>query len=255
MTVDLILFAGQSNMAGRGVTSEAWPQGAPRVTEGAGWEYRAVSAPEKLWPVAEPFGAEENRVGGIDDRRGTVPAKTGSMVSAFINAYYEACGVPVVGVSASKGGSAIREWQPDGQYLTDALRRLQAAKVFLSAHGYTVRRTDCLWCQGETDGDLGTSAESYRAMFLTMWDAMQQAGMERLLMVRIGHCNLPGAENRYQAMMDLQEKLAVDCPQVYMVARGLAGMRSRGLMKDAFHYYQQAYNEIGVEAGKAAAEL
>ena len=25
-------------------------------------------------------------------------------------------------------------------------------------------------------------------------------------------------------------------------------MKARGLMKDAFHYYQQAYNEVGAEA-------
>lgn len=29
-------------------------------------------------------------------------------------------------------------------------------------------------------------------------------------------------------------------------------MKARGLMKDDFHYYQEAYNEVGTIAGKTA---
>lgn len=32
-------------------------------------------------------------------------------------------------------------------------------------------------------------------------------------------------------------------------------MRTRGLMKDDFHYYQAAYNEVGTMAGNAAGEF
>ena len=42
-TVDLFLFMGQSNMAGRGIVSEKWAQPAPQIMEGAGYEYRAIS--------------------------------------------------------------------------------------------------------------------------------------------------------------------------------------------------------------------
>lgn len=157
MTVDLILFAGQSNMAGRGITTDQWPQTSPVVTEGAGWEYRAVSDPGCLHPIADPFGVEENKPEGINDCWGEVRAKTGSMVPAFVNAYYATCGVPVIGVSASKGGSTISEWQPCSAYLTDAMQRLQDARSWLQASGYTIRHTYCLWCQGESDSDRGTS--------------------------------------------------------------------------------------------------
>ena len=37
-----------------------------------------------------------------------------------------------------------------------------------------------------------------------------------------------------------------------LVSDGFYGMRTRGLMKDSYHYYQQAYNEVGTEAGTAA---
>ena len=52
--VDLVMFMGQSNMAGRGVASESIVVG-----EGHGYEYRAISDPTKLYPVVEPFGVSE----------------------------------------------------------------------------------------------------------------------------------------------------------------------------------------------------
>ena len=134
--VDVFLFAGQSNMAGRGVSCERFPETAPAVLPGAGWEYRAVSAPGQLFPIAEPFGVHENNPDGIHEN-----LKTGSMVSAFVNAYYAGTHVPVVGVSASKGGSVMAEWQPGTPYLTDALNRMSAAKIFLVKNNHQIRHT------------------------------------------------------------------------------------------------------------------
>ena len=37
-TYDLILFAGQSNMAGRGISTEKWNESAPLLLDGAGME-------------------------------------------------------------------------------------------------------------------------------------------------------------------------------------------------------------------------
>lgn len=34
-----------------------------------------------------------------------------------------------------------------------------------------------------------------------------------------------------------------------MVSRLFSGMLKQGLMKDAFHYYQHAYNLVGTDAG------
>ena len=48
---DLILFAGQSNMAGRGEAEAAQP-----CPPSVGMEYRAVTAPDRLVPIAEPVG-------------------------------------------------------------------------------------------------------------------------------------------------------------------------------------------------------
>lgn len=246
--VDLFLFAGQSNMAGRGIPCRRYPETAPAVLPGVGWEYRSVSAPGQLFPITEPFGINENSADGISEN-----LKTGSMVSAFVNAYYAETHVPVVGVSASKGGSVIAEWQPGTPYLTDALNRLAAAENWLNHNGYRIRHIFALWCQGESDGDAGTKKEDYLQGFDRMLGAMVCAGVEQLFLVRIGHCNVEGSFFRYVPMMEWQVEIARTNSRVTLVSKAFSTMRERGLMKDAFHYYQAAYNEVGTEAGKNAA--
>ena len=162
---DLFLFMGQSNMAGRGVTCSRFPQSAPACLPGAGWEFRAVSDPNRLYPAAEPFGALENRPGGIFEPG----MKTGSMVTAFINAYFEETHTPVIGVSASKGGSAIREWQPGSPFLEDALLRLRTAEKYLADSCIPIRRRFVLWCQGKPTAIWAPFLRSMRRIFCGCW--------------------------------------------------------------------------------------
>lgn len=61
--VDVILFAGQSNMSGLGDAALA-----PEVPEGVGYEFRAVTDPSRLYPLEEPFGENEHNPGMCDDR-------------------------------------------------------------------------------------------------------------------------------------------------------------------------------------------
>ncbi len=247
--VDLFLFMGQSNMAGRGIVNDTWPEEAPKVLEEAGYEYRAVSDPGRLCPLEEPFGCLENRDGGIHDGM----MKTGSMVSSFVNAYYEKTKTSVVGVSASKGGSSILEWQPGTAYLSDARSRLEDAKEFLGSHGYEIRHIFMLWCQGETDGDHRMTAGDYQMYFSRMWDVMKEGGVERCFLVRIGNYN-GDQDISYEEIMEAQNQLPGIFQDVILVSECLAGMKERGLMKDFFHYYQKAYNEAGKEAGENTAE-
>ena len=248
-TVDLFMFMGQSNMAGRGIVTREHSQGAPALIQGAGYEYRAVSAPGRLHPIEEPFGRLENRRGGIDDG----DMKTGSMVTAFVNAYYEKTGIPVVGVSASKGGSRIDQWQPEEDFLNDAIARMKAAAAFLDNSHYWIRHRFMLWCQGESDGDIGKSGEQYCREFERMLDAMQKAGIEKCFLIRIGQYNGSG-EQDYGEIRAAQESIARTSEHVVLVSGLFVGMRERGLMKDEFHYYQEAYNLVGQEAGENAGE-
>lgn len=252
--VDLILFMGQSNMAGRAAPAPGMPDSpAPSVAKGCGFEIHAAGEPARLDDAKEPFGAAENDPEGINEPG----RKTGSPVAAFINAYYAATGVPVAGVSASKGGSLIAEWQPGTPYLNDALRRLKRAEKLLEESRIGIRHRYVAWCQGESDGKAGTPPEEWTAAFLRMLTALCAAGVEHCFLIRIGHFNkeaAPGAAPQdYKAIIEAQDLVARRDPRVTMCSTGFTAMRDAGQMHDAYHYTQHAYNEIGTEAGANAA--
>jgi hypothetical protein len=241
--IDLFMFMGQSNMAGRGITSSTWTETAPTIISGAGYEFRAISDPTKLYPMAEPFGVNEN-----DTLINDGGSKTGSMVTAFTNAYYKATKIPIVGVSASQGGQSITTFQNNNDHLTGAINRLNAAVTWLTNNGYTIRHKYMVWCQGETDGDNGMDGATYTSYFNTMLTAMLNTGIEKCFLVRIGNYNGAGGQT-YTNIINAQTQIAQTNKNVVMVTTDLAGMKARGLMKDDFHYYQAGYNEFGTYAG------
>lgn len=249
--VDLILFIGQSNMAGRGITSEMWPDTVPYVPEGIAYEYRAISAPLKLYPVTDSFGRFENNPSGINDifSDGFNP-KTGSMVPAFCNAYYAERNIPIVGVSASKGGSEISKWLPgsDSGFFEDSLNRLKAAKEFLYKEGITIDKKIALFCQGESDGDHGTSKEHYIDCFKTFWQGFAHE-LDDIFIIKIGRCNLPGEYDRYSEIREAQDYLCKTMEHVHLASDSFYNMLDLGLMKDEYHYYQRGYNICGENAG------
>lgn len=288
---DLIIFAGQSNMAGRGnagreVSCEAY----------MGQEFRAVGDPERLYPIEEPFGIKENNPHGIDDGR----KKTGSMVSAFVRKYYELTGHAVIAVSASKGGSSSADWIR--AYAADAAMRLRRARAYLDAKDIGIAHTYVLWSQGETDGDKGLDSEQYFKCFQTIWGILREAGAEKCFLIQTGHFNyaayprgakgIKGAEldRRYGVIRRTQERMCVNAcegsgrsekgefpaiggkeglfrtdlaghlnadtvtclPDVYMAASFEPYL---DMMKDQYHYRQQAYNEVGETAAENMAHI
>ena len=49
-----------------------------------------------------------------------------------------------------------------------------------------------------------------------------------------------------------QLDIAKSMKNIVLVCDEFHKMKARGLMKDDFHYYQEAYNEVGTIAGKTA---
>lgn len=240
--VHLITFMGQSNMAGRGNAEEA-----PAVKNGMGYEFRAITAPDSLFPMTEPFGKDENDINGVYEPG----MKTGSMVSAFVNAYVGITKVPVVGVSCSKGGSAISEWLPGTAYYRDAVRRMNRCEFFLHKHKIQVVHRLMVWCQGCTDGDLHTDPMVYQHQTSDMLHSFMKAcGIETCFLIQIG--NHRDDPNLYLPIQKAQYNLAEQEPNVILVSRQFATFAARGLMKDEFHYCQEGYNLVGTESGKKA---
>lgn len=248
---DLAVFMGQSNMAGRGDAAES-----PVCRPEAGAEYRAVSAPGRLYPITEPFGRDENRPGGIHD--GT--KKTGSMVSAFVNEYFRRTGHFLTAVSASQGGTTSAQWA--ACLARDAAQRLRSACGFLAENGYVTNHIFLLWCQGESDGDHATDEETYRANFEGMWSIMRESGAELCFLIQTGHFNAvrfpEGAggrtaaelESDYRRIHDIQGRICAAHEDVIAVADFMGYLEH---MADPYHYDQFAYNAVGRTAAEHAA--
>lgn len=237
--VDLGIFMGQSNMAGRGVAAEA-----PVVPTGQAYEFRAISNPNLLLPLVEPFGYYENST--ATDAINDSSAKTGSMVSALAIEQFKITGIPLVAVSASQGSTGIDVWQPNTPKLNDAIARLNTARTWLLNNGYTIRRTYMAWCQGEAD--FAMPQADYKTKLEALVATMVAQGVEKCFVIRIGEHN-SGAGTTYDSIIQAQTDLAKISPNIVLVGTKFAEMRLQGLMKDTSHYFQPGYNIQGKQAG------
>lgn len=235
--VDLVIFVGQSNMAGRGTASEA-----PAVPVESGYEFRAVSDPTKLYPIVEPFGVNENNA-AIDDG----DSKTGSLVSALVNSYYQCTGVPIVGVSASQGGQSIDFWATGTDGLNETVARYNSAKDYLIENGYTIRHSFMVWLQGEADGLAGMQAEIYKEKLIEVSNQMKSQGVEATMVIRIGERNY--SEEVHDEIIKAQTALCRERDDFVMISGMLAGLNLDD-MKDYAHFTQATYNMVGADAGK-----
>ena len=239
---NLLLFAGQSNMAGRGAAALA-----PAVPAGVAWEYRAVTQPHALVPLTEPFGQNEDNPDGVYEPG----KKTGSLVSAFVNACYAVTRTPIVGVSCAKGGSGIDEWRPGGPYFADALDRCRRCAALLQEARIAAAGSYLVFLQGCTDGDNGMPAAEYRRKAAQFFDAfLAESGLRACFLIQIG--NRRDDPLRYRGIRQAQAALAAADANVRLVSDSLKSFAALGLMKDTFHYTQEGYNRVGAEAGANA---
>lgn len=247
--VDLVLFIGQSNMAGRGTSSQA-----TAVQNGHAYEFRAISDPTRLYPLVEPFGVNENNAdSGVSEDK-----KTGSLVSAFCESYYEITQIPIVAVSCSQGGTGINFWDTNRPAYADACNRMNSAKQYLnSTDAFTLRNTFIVWLQGETDGDNGVVAERYTKTLAKIFDSFKKdVGVNHCFIIPIGSFN--GQNENTKLSYDVIRQSQIDFCKTYsdatVISIQLYDMYLYGYMKDNFHYTQQGYEIVGKDAGTNMAE-
>ncbi len=121
--VDIIVFAGQSNMTGVGNTALA-----PKLKDHAGYAYNYVTAKNKFSDLKEPFGRGQD-----DENLQNYDYARGSMVTAFVNAYYQKTKTPVIAVPASAVGTGSVSWA-DFRYKS-VVTRVNAAKKLAQKKG------------------------------------------------------------------------------------------------------------------------
>lgn len=238
--VDLMLFMGDLNMAGRGDKNDDIT-----VSEGHAYEFRAVSDPTKLYPLTADFGAAENCEDGIDDGEN----KTGSLVPSFCEAYYAQTGVPVVAVSASVGGVDIAGWRSGNGILEDAVNRLEAAKAFLAAsETHSVRHIFAVWSHGETDAAENVTAEDYQSGLRTVVRTLTRRGVEKCFLISCG--SRTDAAAGVQTIRAAQEALCSGMAEIVPVSTAFSAIPDELIAPD--HYTQAGYRRVGANAGENA---
>lgn len=237
-TVDLVMTMGQSNISGRGQSEKATP-----CPAGHGYWYKNpnLSAPsqaeEGLYQIVEPYGNEGAQ-------------SSGSPVAALASAYYDATGVPMVCVSNSYGGTPISHFISTGAgtKLQKGIDSFNAAKAYLESQGYTIRHKVVLWCQGESDAEIGTTAEEYTAMFNTMKATLNaECGIEKIAIINIGQYKDSSID--FTTIRDAQFALAANDSDVIMVSDKFRGALMNGGV-DSWHYTQSSYDIVGYDAAK-----
>ena len=93
----------------------------------------------------------------------------------------------------------------------------------------------------------------YKEKTKAFFQAVKSLGVDKIFLIQIGnHREFP---DRYVPMQEAQEEIAEEMEDVIMTSRLFRTFRDRGLMKDSFHYKQEAYNLVGEEAGARTGEI
>ncbi len=239
-TVDLVLFVGQSNMSGFGGNAAL----APAVPNDMGYEFRPLSDPSGLHPIVEPFGSME---GGYLSDPGSL--RGGTMVSSFANAYYAATGVPIVAVSACRGGSDSAFFA-SGPVKSELLNKFVQTKSFLQMNHITVRRAFAVFLQGETDALKGVKPAQYQANVLAAFSPLFVNGLQRVYVITPGRAkgNIVNYDSIVQAQIDL-----CSTDSRFTLASTMLRTMSDASLADEVHYNQSALNSVGSSAAGVAA--
>ena len=236
VTVDIIIFAGQSNMSGNGGNAAQ----APVVPIGQGFEYRPANAPNALYPITEPFGRYEG--GYVSD----VPSyQNGTLVSSFVNTYFSKTGVPVVGVCATHGGTDSSYWASSSTK-ADMVSRLVKTKAYLEKNNYKVRRKFLVFLQGESDAVKGISQTDYKNNLIAAFQPLFANGLEQVFIITPGYAS--NGVFSYDEVVKAQVDL---CNSNNLFTLGSQLLHSPAMniyLNDTVHYNQQGLNMVGANA-------
>lgn len=271
--VDIILFAGQSNMCGRATLEDCTT---PKdiimqtpIEKGFSFNNGANDTPTA---IVEPISANNSTGYGL--------------IPSFINSYYETTGRRVCSAYMSQGGVMLNKFLPytineNGEqvntpttYYNSMVKNIEDAKEKLIKNGFRVGHIFLAWCQGEADAVYYGSSNSYANVVeqgLTEDDAKTDyyvdtfsklltslkadANVEKAFIIRIG--NKRSQDTLLQPIINAQSKLCKTNKDCVLVSTVLAGAKTfieedgsiRDLMRDDSHYVPEGYLRCGIESG------
>lgn len=246
-TVDLILFAGQSNMYGTGGSYGL----APSVPEGQAYEYDIQTKSKTLLMMREPFG--RGKMKGSWYSSGEGYSNQGTIASAFSTNYFKQTKTPIVGVFAAWGGISTQRWLSE-KYMKESVNRLKDAKKFLKKKKIKIGHIYVVWYQGESDAMFLVDQDTYIKNMKAIQKKYKAAGAEQMMVIRIGNHRYDG--NMMKNIAAAQVKLCQKDKNFTLVSKVAAslsnGTGTKDFHADALHINQYGLNKIGYEAGTNA---
>lgn len=242
--IDLIIFAGQSNMMGHGNAA-----GAPELKEGAAYEYRSVTNPNGLKVLNEPFGYKQ-------DSGGLVNGKycTGSMVTAFCNSYFKQTKTPVVAVAATRYGSGSVAWST--ALYQDVEARIKQSVRAVKKMGLKIDHCYLVWMHGENDVCAATPTDQYVERIGGMLRQItKDTSVEKCMLIQTGRIVYNAGTKSLadpNAILAAQEQICENYDEVILISNKATVLGAEFYQSDQLHFTQQGLNKIGTDAGKNA---
>lgn len=232
--VDVIIFAGQSNMTNVGKASQA-----PVIKDGAGYE--VLFTKKKLSPLREPFGVQQK--GKITKDSG------GTLASAFANAYFAKTGVPVVATNTARGATSLGQWS--SSYYKNVINSANKTKRILKNQGIKVRHCYMVFFQGENDATYDISTAAYQQHLMIMLGRIREkSDVEKCMIIRIGNnMNAPKVFDRIAAA---QTSICMENRDFILISTIASGFDKSYYQGDGLHFTQEGLNKIGKQAGTMA---
>lgn len=241
-TVDVIVFCGQSNMTGVGNHQEA-----PKLLQGAGYAFNYVTDRKNFSVLKEPFGLGQN-----DSYFANGDYTKGSLVTAFVNAYYKQTRTPVIAVPASCVGSGSVSWV-DRRY-EGVIKRVNAATRLARKKGLSVGHVYMVWMQGENDAFADMSEKLHKKNLTNMVKKIKrETSVEKCMIIGIANYTRDSAigEN-FKRIQNAQKNLCKSNSNFMMISTKAATLSGDYFRDDGLHITQSGLNMIGTDAGNKA---
>ncbi|MBR1693373.1 MAG: hypothetical protein IJ711_11465 [Lachnospiraceae bacterium] len=233
-TMDIIVFAGQSNMTNVGRASEA-----PDVTPGTAYE--AIPKSGKISHLVEPFGVGQKKTTAKKSAQGA------TLVSAFVNAYYKKAKTPVLAMNTAKGNTSIGQWS--ASYYKEIVTDVRAMEKLLRKKGLKKGNVYVVFYQGENDAMNSIVTTVYRKhMELFMSNIQSECDVSRCFIIRISN-DLNNLES-YDKIAAVQTRICMEDPRFVMAATIGSSFGVSYYQGDGVHLTQKALNKVGEQAGR-----
>lgn len=252
--IDILIFAGQSNMAG---ATEGIPYPNDPVTNTMEYRYLTNMLQSLTHPVGEVLGGD--LLTGVDK---------GSPVPYTCAAYIANSGRQAVAIHVAQGATRIDEWLRGTDRYTVMLDKVKAG-IRMAKDSGKIGNILCVWLQGESDALNRTSKEDYMRMLTAFKDALKQdIGLNKFGIIEVGYfCYTVGwltdrtkedAKACDETIMAAQEALPTVDADFVMLTQICKVLSLDSAYENPLadgHYTNKGVAIIGEEAGKALAKL